>query len=98
MKIDIQNRLSEQEESTQEHIQRKLRLALSKIAAYVSSITFTISDGGLQNDKVEKHCSLTLVLYNMPNIVVEETHADINFAIDRVIQKATRTATRKLSL
>ncbi len=98
MKIDIQNCLIELEESIEELIQRKLRLALSNVAAYVSSITFIISDADGQNGKVEKHCSLTLSLYHMPNIVIEETHADLNFAIDRVIQKATRTARRKLSL
>lgn len=97
MKIDIQNRLIELEESIEELIQRKLRLALSKVAACVSSITFVVSELVSQNGKVEKCCSLTLSLYHMPNIVIEETHADLNFAIDRVIQKATRAARRKLS-
>ena len=94
MKIDIKNRLNEFHQPLEEHIQRKLRLALSKVAAYISSITFIISDVIGQS---EKHCSLTLSLYHMPNIVIEETHADIYFVIDRVIQKATRTVSRKLS-
>ncbi|MCW8834107.1 MAG: HPF/RaiA family ribosome-associated protein [Colwellia sp.] len=97
MKIDIQNRLIEIEQSIEELIQRKLRLALSKMDAYISSITFIISDAIGQNGNVEKHCSLTLSLYRMPNIVIEETHADLYFVIDRVIQKAARTLSRKLS-
>ena len=97
MKIDIQNRLIELEQSIEVHIQRKLRLALSKMAAYISSITFIISDVMSQNGKYEKHCSLTLSLYRMSNIVIEETQADLYFVIDRVIQKAARTVSRKLS-
>lgn len=97
MKIDVQNCLSEIDQSINEHIQRRLRLALSKMAAYISSITFIISDVIDQNDKTKKHCSLTLSLYRMPNIVIEETQADLYFVIDRVIQKATRSLSRKLS-
>lgn len=97
MKIDIQNCLSEVDQSIAEDIQRRLRLALSKMTAYISSITFVISDVIGVNGKIEKHCSLTLSLYHMPNIVIEETHADLYFVIDRVIHKATRTVSRKLS-
>ena len=97
MKINIQNHLIEIEQSIEVHIQRKLRLALSRVAAYISSITFIISDAIGQNGKVEKHCSLTLSLYRMSNIVIEETHADLHFVIDRVIQKATRTVSRKIA-
>lgn len=97
MKIDIQNCLSEFDQSIEEHIQRALRLALSKMAANISSITFTISDVIDQNGKTEKHCSLKLSLYHVPNIVIEETQVDLYFVIDRVIQKATRTLSRKLS-
>lgn len=97
MKIDIRNCLSEFDELIEEDIQRRLRLALSKMAAYISSITFIISDVIGLNDKTEKHCSLTLSLYHMPNIVIEETQVDVYFVIDRVIQKATRSLSRKLS-
>lgn len=97
MKIDIQNRLSEYDQSIDEHIQRKLRLALSKGAAYISSITFTLSDVIDESGKTEKHCSLKLSLYHMTNIVKEETQGNLYFVIDRVIQKATRTLSRKLS-
>jgi ribosome-associated translation inhibitor RaiA len=98
MKIVLQNCLNDFDHSIEENIQRKLRLALSKMAAYISSITFMISDVIGLYGKTEKHCSLTLSLYRMPKIVIEETNADINFAIDRVIQKATRSLSRKLSL
>ena len=97
MKIDIQNCLSELDQSIEEDIQLKLRLALSKMAAYISCITFIISENISPNGNTEKHCSLTWSLYRMPNIVIEETQVDLYFVIDRVIQKATRSLSRKLS-
>lgn len=97
MKIDIQNHLIEIEQSLDVHIQRSLRLAFSKMAAYISSITFILSDVVDQDGKTKKHCLLTLTLYRMPTIVIEETHVDLHFVINRVIQKATRIVTRKIA-
>lgn len=88
MKIKMKNRLNEFVQSLEEHIQCKPRLALSKVAAYFSSITFIIFDVIGQTGK---NCSLTPSLYHMPNIAIEETHTDIYFVIDPVIRKATRT-------
>ncbi|WP_440873789.1 hypothetical protein [Thalassotalea sp. PLHSN55] len=98
MKIAIENGLTEYDSSMEEHIQRKLRLALSKMAANISTITFTINEVVDQQGQVEKHCLLLLSLYQMPNIAIEETQADLAFVIDRVIQKATRALSRKLSV
>lgn len=98
MKIDIQICLSGLDQSIEQDIQRKLRLALSKMAANISSITFIVSENIDSNGKNEKHCLLTLSLYRMTNIVIEERQADLHFVIDRVIQKAARSLSRKLSL
>jgi hypothetical protein len=87
--------LSKLDHSTEEYIQRKPKLALSKMAAYISSITFIISDVIGLNGKTKKHCSLTLS--RIQNTVIEETHADFNFVIDRVIQKINRSVSRKIS-
>ncbi|WP_157726643.1 HPF/RaiA family ribosome-associated protein [Thalassotalea crassostreae] len=87
------------EPAIEEHIQRQIRLALTKEASNIASITFNISDA--QNlyghsDRVEKHCSLTLSLHHMSNIVIDETQPDLYVVIDRVIQKAVRTLSRKI--
>jgi hypothetical protein len=89
--------LSKLDHSIEEYIQRKPRLALAKMAGYISSITFIISDVIGLNDKTKKHCSLTLSLHRMQNIIIDKIHAALNFAIDRVIQKANRSVSRKLS-
>lgn len=96
MKINIQNDLNDSDKSLEEDIQRKLRLALSKVATNISSITFSVSDVIGQSGKYDNQCSIVISLHNMANIVIEETQPDLYFCIDRVIQKATRTISRKL--
>lgn len=96
MKIDIQNSLVELDQTTAADIQRRLRLALSKMESNISSIAFKISDVKGNNDKFDKYCSLTISLYGISDITVEETQTDIHCAIDRVIQKAARNVARKL--
>ncbi|MDG1731935.1 MAG: HPF/RaiA family ribosome-associated protein [Thalassotalea sp.] len=97
MKIIVQNGLNESDGSIEDYIQRMIRLALSKAAANISSITFCLSDVMGKNGKYEKHCLLTISLHNLANIVIEEAQPDLYVAIDRVIQKATRKLSRKLS-
>jgi len=96
MNINIQNSLVELDPTIEAHIQRRLRLALSKMASNISSITFNLSDVAGQNGKFDKHCSLTVSLYRLSDVVAEETQTDVNCAIDRVIQKAARKIARKL--
>ncbi|MGJ8692521.1 MAG: HPF/RaiA family ribosome-associated protein [Thalassotalea sp.] len=96
MKIDIQNSLVEVDQTITADIQRRLRLALSKMESNISSITFKISDVAERNSKFDKYCSLTISLYGISDVVVEETQTDLHCAIDRVIQKAARHVARKL--
>jgi ribosome-associated translation inhibitor RaiA len=96
MKIDIQNSLAELDQTIAVHIQRRLRLALSKMEANISSITFKVSEVVGRNGKLDKYCSLSISLYGKSDIVVEEIQTDLHDAIDRVIQKAARNVARKL--
>ena len=50
MDINIQNDLIELDQSIENQIQRKLRLALSKVESNTSSITYKVSDIAGQND------------------------------------------------
>lgn len=96
MKIDIQNNLVEIDQALEANIQRKIRLALSKMESNISSITVKISDVEGRNGSFDKYCSLTISLYDIPDIVVGEIQTDLQCAIDRVTQKAARNVARKL--
>ncbi|MDX2369813.1 MAG: HPF/RaiA family ribosome-associated protein [Colwellia sp.] len=94
MKIDIQNTLVDLDPTVEADIQRRLLLALSKVKSHISSITFILSN---VISGTGHHCSLTITLKRLPDILVEETQRDLNSAIDRTIQKATHIISRKIS-
>lgn len=97
MKIDIQNALVGLAPTVEADIQRRLLLALSKVKSHISSITFILSSVISETDHHATHCLLTITLKRLSDIVVEETQTDINSAIDRTIQKATHSLSRKIS-
>ncbi len=97
MKIDIQNALVDFDHTLEVDIQRRLMLALSKMKSHISSITFIIRDVVNKAGKQAKYCSLTITLKRLSDILIEEVQVDLDSAIDRVIQKATRLLSRKIS-
>ncbi|PCI54096.1 MAG: hypothetical protein COB45_09070 [Gammaproteobacteria bacterium] len=97
MKIDIQNALDNLDPTVEADIQRRLLLALSKVKSHISSITFILSDVVNEIDHHATHCSLSITLKRLSDILVEETQTDFNSAIDRTIQKATHIISRKIS-
>ena len=80
-----------------EHIQRKLQFALSRIEPHIKSISILLNDVNGPKGGVDKHCRLTVALDNMENIVINDTQADLYHAIDRAMQRLNHTAVRKLS-
>jgi hypothetical protein len=99
MKIDIQYTLDELEQTLKNDIERRLRLAFSKVEAHISSIIFIISKVD-KKDKEDgnsyKHCSLTISLNRISNILIEDTQKGLNNTINRVIQKASRIIYRNI--
>ena len=97
MKIDIQNALVDFDHTLEVDIQRRLMLALSKMKSHIYSITFIIRDVVNKAGNQAKYCSLTITLKRQSYILIEEIQVDLGSAIDRVIQKATRLLSRKIS-
>lgn len=97
MRIDIQNTLVDFDHALEADIQRRLMLALSKMKSHISSITFIIKNVVNKTGNQAKYCSLTITLKRLSDIVIEEIQVDLDSAIDRVIQKATRLISRKIS-
>jgi len=93
MKIDIRYTFDGLDSTLKNDVERRLILAFSKVEAHISAIVLTLSkDDGSSN----KHCSLTISLNCISDILIEETQKDLNNAINRVIQRATRIIYRKI--
>ncbi|TWX73453.1 hypothetical protein [Colwellia sp. C1TZA3] len=98
MKIDIQYSIGGLGHTSEADIERRLILALSKVEPHISSIIFIISQIEKNDGHLYQHCSLTISLNRIPDILIEETQKGLNSAINRVIQKATRIISRKILL
>lgn len=102
MKVSIQSSQVGLDKAIEAHIQRKLKLALTRMEPYITAISINLSDVVNQpiNDGDKEvsvtRCCLQIAIANLPALEVEDTQTDLYFAIDRVIQKASRTMARKL--
>jgi putative sigma-54 modulation protein len=96
MKINIQSRQVELDKDIEAHIQRKLKLAFSRVEHNITSIYISLSDVTSKIGLSNTHCHLQIGIIDMPDMVIEDTQSDLYFAIDRVLQKASHSLTRKL--
>ncbi|MGB1263063.1 MAG: hypothetical protein ACPG52_09155 [Cognaticolwellia sp.] len=98
MKIDIQNRLHEVDQTLVASIEQRLIFAFSKVEAHISAVILIISQVDIDDGQLYPHCTLKLSLNRFSDVVVEETQKDLLSAINRVIQKAIRIVFRKILL
>ena len=98
MKINIQSRQVELDKAIDTHIQRKLKLAFSRIDHNISSISISLSDVANKMGISSTRCHLKIEIIGMPDMVIEDTQSDLYLAIDRVLQKASHGLSRKLKL
>lgn len=102
MKLNIKSSQVELDKAIETHIKRKLKLALSRVEPFITTISLNLSDHIKEPDingntgLTVMRCCLHVTISKLPVIEVEDTHPDIYYAIDRVIQKASRIISRKL--
>jgi len=96
MQIDIQTRNFDLTNALRSYAERRLRFALTLADNHVQRIVMRLSDINGPRGGEDKRCHLLVVLAGLPDVVVEDTEADLYFAIDRAVDRAGRTVMRKL--
>lgn len=96
MQVDISLSLVELDKEVKIYIQRKLEIALSRTALYITAISIVLSKKRSSESENENdiHCILTLSIIDSPEVVIEDTQSNLYYVIDRAIQKAKRTMDR----
>ena len=103
MQVNIHSEQVKLDKAIEAHIQRKIKLALSRFESSISSISISLSDdltksaNTSNSDITATRCCLKVFIGSLTSIEVEDTQNDLYCAIDRVIQKASRSIPRKLS-
>ncbi len=97
MQINIQARHFPLTESLRNHVRRRLRFALSNWDRYIQRVNVQLSDINGPRGGTDKRCHLLVMLPRLPDVVIEDTEADILVAIDRAADRAARTVGRRLT-
>jgi ribosome-associated translation inhibitor RaiA len=97
MQIDIQTRNFELTHALRSHTERRLHFALSSAGNHVQRIIVRLSDINGPRGGEDKRCHLQVVLAGLSDVVVEDTEADLYFAIDRASDRAGRSVMRRIN-
>ncbi len=97
MQIDIQARRFTLTDALRSHAERRLRLALTCCDDHIQRIIMRLSDINGPRGGVNKHCHLQVILAGLPDIIIEDTEADMYVAINRASDRAGRTLVRKVN-
>jgi putative sigma-54 modulation protein len=96
MQIDIKARDFSLTKALRNHAERRLRFALSCCDDHIQRLVIRLSDINGPRGGIDKRCHLQVVLTELPDVVVEDTEADLYVAIDRAADRARRTLLRKI--
>lgn len=96
MQIDIQARDFAITSALRGHIERRLGFALSSRYEHILSITVLLSDINGPRRGADKCRHIQVVLPHLPDVVIDDTEADLHAAIDRAADRAGRTVGRRL--
>jgi len=97
MQIDIQARQFSLTNALRSHAERRLRFALTCCDNHIQRVVMRLSDINGPRGGADKRCHLQVVLAGLPDVVIEDTEADLYVAIDRAADRAGRTVGRRLA-
>ncbi|WP_374691844.1 HPF/RaiA family ribosome-associated protein [Accumulibacter sp.] len=97
MQITIHAKDIDVDAGLREHVQRRLHFALGWAQQHVGRVSVVLSDLNGPRGGADKCCRLRCALPGTPEMIVEDTQADLATAIDRVADRAGRTLARRLA-
>ena len=97
MRIDIQARNFPLTAALRNHGERQLRFALACCDDHIKQVVMRLSDINGPRGGADKRCHLQVMLTGLPDVVVEDTEADLYIAINRATDRAGRTVGRRLA-
>ena len=96
MQLNIQARGFVLTDALRKYTEKRLKFAVARDDNVVMRARIRLADINGPRGGVDKRCQVELALAGQCNIVIEDTQADLYFAIDRACDRAMRTLTRRL--
>lgn len=82
--------------SLKEHIERRLRYALTRISDKVTRIVVRLGDLNGPRGGRDKVCQISVLMPGQPEVVIREVQEDMYYAIDSAVRRAAYRAMRLL--
>jgi putative sigma-54 modulation protein len=96
MKIDIETSNFPLTEALHSYAERRLRSAVTRCGERIRKVAMRLSDVNGPRGGADKRCRLQAVLAGLPDVVIEDTQADLYVAIDRATGRARRSLVRRI--
>lgn len=96
MRINIQTSGLELTEGLRKHTEKRLSFALGWANDDVRKVNVRLFDINGPRGGNDKRCRIQIPIAGGPDVVVEDTEADLYAAIDRAADRTERTVTRRL--
>lgn len=97
MQLDIQCRGFDLTDSLRDYAKKRLAYNLNCGDSHIARVIVRLSDINGPRGGKDKRCHLELRLKGLPEVVIEDTEADLYVAIDRAAERAGRALLRCLA-
>lgn len=97
MQLDIQTTGFSLTNSIKAYTTRHMQFALNRHIALVMRARVSLADINGPRGGIDKRCRIELKLAGQNNVVIEDTEADLYFAIDRACDRCMRTLSRQVA-
>jgi len=85
----------ETDQAWRAHVDRRLRLALSRFRSRVAKVTVRFDDAHGACGGVDKRCQIDVALRPSGNVLIEDIDVDIRVVVDRATERAERAVERE---
>lgn len=96
MHIDIQAREFPLTDALHQHARRRIHYALARNDDRILRVVMRLSDVNGPRGGADKRCHVRVLMSGMPELVTEDTEADMYTAINRATTRAGRSLARRV--
>lgn len=89
-------RNSDLTDDLREYVEHRLAFALSPFQDRIHGVVVVLSHLSESNGGIDKRCQLKLRLRGLSEVIIDETEANFQIAVNRAADRAKRTLARRL--
>ena len=97
MRIDIQGRGFSLTAPLLDHVQQRLRFALTRSGDRIKRVVVRLGDTNGPRGGNDKFCKIQVVLDHAPPVLIEDTGAELYAVIDRAAERAGRNVVKHVA-